>query len=290
MSAPYPPAEATRAYEVLACCSFARRFAEDARVVVVGGGDVAPGARLLEETAASVVGPVDFGERVPGGAGFDLVVAPAFTGSAEGLAHGTRKAAGSGSLLVVSAPKAGATGLLSTLGQSFGEVRSYRLAVVGGAAVTREDGKTSQEDVEGVRFFGGGPATASVLAVCGEVGAAETDGLPHLALDLDGRVFEEVGELVEEVELLRGEILRMQESEAQAFGDTLTLRVSEVNHFKSLLERSEKHLERATEREGALKARNEDLREQLREIQSSGTWRLLGFYRDLATRLGRGRG
>jgi SAM-dependent methyltransferase len=318
VSAKYPPADAGREYELLACCSFAKHFVGEKTVAVVGDG-AGRGTRLLTGDAASVIGQPDLSD-LPA-AGFDVVVAPGFAGRVEDLAREAKRVLKPDGLLVFSAPDgtnsrsgdpaARAAEPGKSLKNHFRVVRSYRLGTVAGAAIFEEEEQETRDSFEGPASDAA-LAAGSLLAVCSDAGVPEAGDLPYLALDPDRRVFEEIEELSEEVELLRGEIRRMQESEAQAFEDTLTLRLSEVNHFRTRLERTESRLERTEkrlertekrlertekrlertekrleERERALTNHNEDLKRQLREIQSSRTWRLLGLYRGLATRLGR---
>lgn len=293
MSPAYPRPDAGRDYERRACCSFARRFVVERTVAVVEDG-AGPGTRLLAGDAASMVSRPDLSD-LPA-AGFDVVVVPGFAGRVEDLARGAKRILKPDGLLVFSTPdgvdpgsgdySTRAAGLGESLKGHFGVVRSYRLGTVAGAAVFQGEEQEARSSAEGSASFSANPASAaalaagSLLAVCGDAGVPEAGGLPYLALDPERRVFEELEELSEEVDLLRGEILRMQESEAQAFGDTLTLRVSEVNHFRDRMERAENHAEAVTRQ-------NEELKRQLHEIQDSRSWRLLGVYRGLATRLKR---
>lgn len=283
MSPAYPRLDAKREYELLACCSFAKRFVGGKTVAVIEDG-AGRGTRLLAGDAVSVIGQPDL-SGLPA-AGFDIVVAPGFARRVEDLAREAKRVLKPDGLLVFSTPDGINSGSGASLEGHFRVVRSYRLGTVAGAAVFEGEDQETRASVEGLTLFRANPASAaapaagSVIAVCGAAGVPEAGDLPYLALDPDRRVFEELEELSEEVELLRGEIRRMQESEAQAFGDTLALRTSEVNHFKSRLERAERSESALTNRIGVLEG-------QLREVQDSRTWRLLGLYRGLATRLGR---
>lgn len=300
MSAPYSYASAGHDYGLLACATFARRFAGGKAVAVLGEG-ADRGARLLAGTAASVSSPAPFSGEASSEnpfsglpqAGFDVVVAVAteVSGDAAGLVLEAKRVLKPDGVLIVSASEgqasAGARGerppmLEELLAGHFREVRLYRLGVVAGAAVFGGDAQVDRTVVEDAGVFRASPSGSSVVAVCGDAGLPADEDGPFLALDPNGRVFEEIEELWEEVDLLRGEIRRMQESEAQAFRDTLTLRTSEVNHFRSRLERSEDRLKAVVDENGHLK-------KSLNEIQSSRAWRLLGLYRRLAARLRRGR-
>ena len=118
------------------------------------------------------------------------------------------------------------------LGGHFGHVQVYRQgAVAGGLVFPASEGATGVS-VESARFsladphFGvEPPVTRSVIAVCSDV---ETLGeaLPYLLLDRDRRVFDECEEQAEDVELLRDEIQRIQETEVQAFVDAIKVRQS----------------------------------------------------------------
>jgi SAM-dependent methyltransferase len=119
------------------------------------------------------------------------------------------------------------------LERHFGHVRLYRQGAVAGGFVFPASGEVSgAAPVEVARFsvadprFGvESPATRSVIAVCSD--AAEAPGheeQPYLLLDRDRRAFDESEERAEDVELLRDEIRRMQETEVQAFMDAITVR------------------------------------------------------------------
>jgi SAM-dependent methyltransferase len=137
------------------------------------------------------------------------------------------------------------------LERHFGHVRIYRQGAVAGGFVFPARGEEAiAASVEVARFtladphFGAGPPiTRSVIAVCSDVAeAVEREEQPYLLLDRDRRVFDEYEERVEDVELLRGEIRQMQETEVQAFVDALKIRVSLIQelprylpHMQSLL-------------------------------------------------------
>jgi SAM-dependent methyltransferase len=271
-------------------------------------------ARLLAETAASVAGPMSFSADAPEESrfsnlpqdGFDIVVLAVATGApgdAEGSVTEAKKALKPDGVLVVSATEGVAsdqTGARDEKAPVFGqllsglfrEVRLYRLGVVAGAAIfdgdVDGDAPASRTVVEDAGVFRAPPTDGaslsggSVVAVCGDKGLPAVGDGPFLALDPDGRVFEEAEELWEELDLLRGEIRRMQGSEAQAFQDTLALRTSEVNHFRTRLERSEERLKAVTDENG-------DLKRRLNKIESLLAWRLLRLLRRLAVRARRGR-
>jgi hypothetical protein len=116
------------------------------------------------------------------------------------------------------------------LERHFGHVRLYRQGAVAGGLVFPVSGELTAAagvPVESVRLSssgpslgGGPPTTRSVMAVCsesGEVPGQEEEEGAYLLLDRDRRVFDECEERAEDVDLMLGEIQRMQETEIQAF-------------------------------------------------------------------------
>lgn len=111
----------------------------------------------------------------------------------------------------------------------FEHVHIYRQGAVAGGFVCPDSEEITGALVESARLsltnsIPGmeSPTTGSKLAVCSDaeaVGGQEEQ--PYLLLDRDRRVFDECEELAEDVELLRDEIQRMQETEVQAFITTL---------------------------------------------------------------------
>jgi len=185
-----------------------------------------------------------------------------------------------------------ATEFRELLERSFRNARICRQGAVAGA-LTVEDGMSpATVPVEGAHFSRTNPAPGEtlpalryVIAACSDAGLPQEQGPSHLLLDHDHRVFEENEDLSEDVELLRDEVRRMQESEAQSFQDTLTLRSSETAYFKAQLRRSEARLKALDSQNESLKKENENLKRQLNEIENSRTWRILGLYRSLRTRM-----
>jgi SAM-dependent methyltransferase len=116
----------------------------------------------------------------------------------------------------------------------FGHVHIYRQGAVSGGFVFPASEAVTGAPVETARFsltnpdFGvEPPTTRSVIAVCSDAAEALGQGeQPYLLLDRDRRVFEECEERAEDVELMRGEIQRMQETEVQAFVDAIKVRQS----------------------------------------------------------------
>lgn len=313
-------------HERLTACGFARRYAVDRTVAVVGGEDVEYGVRVLAETAGSVAGfvvspdaekfvasihpdpnttyeAVDLPKLPPSDDSLDVVIAPGLVRGpedAEAFLEEARRTLKEDGVLVLSVPnragglpygRAGmyAPELEELLGRYFRDVYLYGLGAISGGAVFPAGGPESGATFEGAHFALSDPAPGpeapgvrSLLAVCGSGGGPE-DGEAYLLLDRDRRVFEEREDHREGADLLRGEVLRMRQSEAQAFQDTLRLRNSEVNHFKNRLDLADAHLEELTGRNEKLLTRNKALENHLREIQGSRTWRLLGLYRRLRT-------
>jgi SAM-dependent methyltransferase len=115
--------------------------------------------------------------------------------------------------------------LRELLERHFGQIRIYRQAAVAGGLVFPVSEEVTGAPVETARFsltdprLGVGPlVTRSVIAVCSD--AAEVLGeeeQPYLLLDRDRRVFDECEERAEDIELLRGEIRQIQETEVRAF-------------------------------------------------------------------------
>ena len=191
------------------------------------------------------------------------------------------------------------------LDQRFGRVRVFRQGAVAGGFVFPEAGRTTGASVESaaasaiVPSIGPEPpATRSVLAVCsvsevpGDEDLAEQER-PYLVLDRDRRVFDERGDLAEDVGLLREEIVRMQETEVQAFQDSHKLLYSEIAFLRAQVRRSEasaRQVERNSEArirrsEAQHKARIQALQNRIRDMENSATWRVFEPYRQLRTRL-----
>lgn len=247
--------------------------------------------------------PVDLPKLPRPDDSLDVVVAPGVVQSSddiEALLEEARRVLKEDGVLVLSVPNKAsgaphvrhgmyAPELEALLGRYFQDVRLYTLGAVSGGAVFPADGEKTGAIPEGAHFAlsdpapgAGWPGGRSLLAVCssgGGLGDEET----YFLLDRDRRVFEDREDLREDVEMLRGEVLRMRESEAQAFQDTLRLRNSEVNHFKNRLDLSDAHLRELMDRNEKLVARNKALEGHLQEIQGSRAWRLLGLYRRLRT-------
>jgi hypothetical protein len=108
----------------------------------------------------------------------------------------------------------------------FGHVRLYRQGAVAGGLVFPVSGELTGAAVpaESVRLSSGGPrlggglpTTRSVMAVCAEAAEVLGEERAYLLVDRDGGVFDECEGYAEDVELMQGEIRRMQETEVQAY-------------------------------------------------------------------------
>jgi SAM-dependent methyltransferase len=124
--------------------------------------------------------------------------------------------------------------LRELLERHFGHVHVYRQGAVAGGFVFPASGEVTGTQVESARFSltnpdlgAEPPMTRSVIAVCSDdVGVLGQEEQPYLLLDRDRRVFDECEERAEDVELMRGEIQRMQATEVQAFLDALRVQQS----------------------------------------------------------------
>ena len=180
------------------------------------------------------------------------------------------------------------------LERSFGRVELYRQGAVAGSVIYRENSSSlSDVSVESTRFtvtepsFDDEPPEAGfILAVCSDAEILNQDERPHLLLDGGRRLFDECDDHREDVQLLRNEIERMQDTEVQAFQDTFMVRNSEISYLESQLERTEAQLQRTEARMRRSESRTRQLEARLHEIETSNSWRLLGVYRSLRTRLG----
>ncbi len=129
------------------------------------------------------------------------------------------------------------------LERHFGHVRMYRQGAVAGGFVSPALEEVTSASVEIARFSSTDapfsvkpPVTRSVMAVCSDAAEAlREEERTYLLLDHDRRVFDENEERAEDVELLRDEIRQMQETEVQAFVDTLKIRVSLIQELPRYL-------------------------------------------------------
>jgi SAM-dependent methyltransferase len=128
------------------------------------------------------------------------------------------------------------------LGSYFGHVQVHRQGAVAGGFVFPASEEVTGAPLESARFsladphFGvEPPVTRSVIAVCSDAETFVQEERPYLLLDRDRRVFEECEERAEDVELLRSEIKRMQETEVQAFVDAIKVRQSLIQELPRYL-------------------------------------------------------
>jgi SAM-dependent methyltransferase len=146
----------------------------------------------------------------------------------------------------------------------FAHVHIYQQGAVAGGFVFPASSEVTGSPVESARFSLSEPAlgaeppnTRSVIAVCGDGETPGQEEQPYLLLDRDRRVFDECEERAEDVELLRGEIQQLQETEVQAFRDALRLhRIAAyqlnryVTHLRNLINATRKRVTRAIKRRG----------------------------------------
>jgi SAM-dependent methyltransferase len=167
----------------------------------------------------------------------------------------------------------------------FGRVFLYRQGAVAGGCVLPISGEVAGPAVESTTLSLSSPhvseeppATRSVMAVCAN-GVGLEQEKPYLLLDRDRRVFDECEDRAEDVELLRGEIRQMQETEAQAFLDALKLRGTEIGYLRARIRNSDAQIH-------GLKNQIHGLKNQIRNMENSTTWRIFEPYRRLRARMG----
>ena len=127
------------------------------------------------------------------------------------------------------------------LERHFGHVHIYRQGAVAGGFVFPVSEKVTSALIQSARLFSTSadlgvepPTTRSVIAVCSDAGISGQEEQPYLLLDRDRRIFDECEDRAEDIELMRGEIQRMQETEVQAFRDAHGWHVSvaaELNRY-----------------------------------------------------------
>jgi SAM-dependent methyltransferase len=164
------------------------------------------------------------------------------------------------------------------LEQYFERVHIYRQGAVAGGFVFPTSGELSGVLVESASLslanpdFGAEPPTIrSVIAVCGSTQVLNKQEEPLLVLDRDRCVLDECEDCPENVELLREEIRRMQETEVQAFQDSLKLHRTEIAYLRAQVRRA--------------RAQEQAMRIQVREMENSTTWRVFNPYRRLRARI-----
>jgi SAM-dependent methyltransferase len=167
----------------------------------------------------------------------------------------------------------------------FERVLVYRQGAVAGGFVFPDDaGKIDAASVESAslsltapRVGAEPPTTRSVLAACGNTEGLEQEE-PFLVLDRDRRVFDECEDRAEDVELLRDEIRRMQETEVQAFQDSLSMHRTEITHLRARIRRSDAEIH-------GLRNQVEKLQSHIHDMENSTTWRIFEPYRRLRARM-----
>ena len=189
------------------------------------------------------------------------------------------------------------------LGRHFERVRLYRQGTVAGGLIFESAQRLSVGSVESAPFYSADPSfsveppvTQSVVAVCGGSEAPEHENpQPYLLLDRDRRIFDEHDAHREDVELLRGEIRQMQETEVQAFHETLEARNHEIRRLRArerelsdLTQKlegrrrdQERRARKLESRTRASETRARNLTVHIQNIESSRFWRLLTLYRRL---------
>jgi SAM-dependent methyltransferase len=127
------------------------------------------------------------------------------------------------------------------LERHFGHVHIYRQGAVAGGFVFPASEKVTGTLIQSARLSSTSadlgvepPTTRFVIAVCSDIEAPGQEEQPYLLLDRDRRIFDECEDRTEDVELMRDEIQRMQETEVQAFRDAHGWHVSvavELNRY-----------------------------------------------------------
>lgn len=218
---------------------------------------------------------------------FDAVVALEATGDRERLGElvaEARRILKDGRLLVLSVPdklaisNRGEQGLYAgelreLLEQHFTRVELYRQGAVSGAVVLKEDEKLSVLPTESAPFAAGEPGFGSdrpdtdfILAVCSDA-ELPGEGSPYLLLDRDRRSLDESEDAREDVELLKAEILQMQQTEVQTFQEIPDRYIHEISNLRTQAAEATR------------------LRQRLDDIEGSRTYQLLDIYRRLRMRL-----
>jgi SAM-dependent methyltransferase len=255
------PASSEAAYERLSAYRFAQRYAKGKTVADLSHQEAAYGSLLLAQSTQPVTALTDL-PKLPESR-FDVVVAFGVIESLERpeelVEEAKRVLKEDGVLLISVADKrtdatnyrAGLDGqrgmyvpdFRGLLEHHFGHVRLYRQGAVAGGFVfpVSKELTGGGVPVESVRLslndprFGAEPPTThSVMAVCSdnvEALGREEEERAYLLLDRDRGVFAESEERAEDVELLRDEIRRMQETEVQAFVEAIKVRQSLVREL-----------------------------------------------------------
>jgi SAM-dependent methyltransferase len=176
------------------------------------------------------------------------------------------------------------------LEQHFERAQIYRHGALAGGVILPISGEFSEMLVESASLFGPcleaePPTLRSVIAVCGDAEVLGREEQPRLLLDRDRRIFDECEDRAEDVELLRSEIQRMQETEVQAFQDSYKLHNTEIAYLRAQVRRSRGSETQARRSEAQARRQIVDLQNVVREMENSTTWRLFEPYRRLRTRI-----
>jgi SAM-dependent methyltransferase len=162
------------------------------------------------------------------------------------------------------------------LGRHFGRVYLYRQGAVAGACVFRNPGDMAAASVESTVFYSSSisfesapPATNYFMAVCSNtvISHAE-DGQPYLLLDRERYVYDESDDQRQDIQALKDEIQQMQETEVQAFQDTLAIRNSENGYLRAQLAGAESRLRETEKRLREARSRQEKTEKRLIETRS----------------------
>lgn len=178
------------------------------------------------------------------------------------------------------------------LGRHFEQVRVYRQGAVAGGLIFESPEGLFSAPVESFPSYSANPsfdaeppATHFVMAVCGGPETPEQENpQPYLILDRDRRIFNECDDYREDVELLRDEIQHMQETEVQAFHETLATRNGEIRRLRARereLTNRIRRLEGQSKKLKGLETQVRSLETHIQNIEESRAWWLLTLYRRL---------
>jgi SAM-dependent methyltransferase len=317
-----PPEEA---YDRLTGYAFARRHAAGKTVADLRGGEPGLGEEVLSGVARSVtpVNALPESEENPESGrfkheddSFDVVLALQVierVQSPEHLISEAKRILKPDGVLIISTPDKQARSnernlsphtsemyvreFQELLERHFGNVSLRRQGAVAGGFVSGASEELGETPLESAQLSSSSPSAGSemppaslVLAVCSDAETPEENDGPYLLLDRDRRVFEEDEDHREDIELLRDEVRRMQETEVQSFQNTIALRTSEVAYLRSELGLPEDqrlevtggpggNVQELKEQNDALKQENEKIKARLHSIEGSNIWRLTSPYR-----------
>jgi SAM-dependent methyltransferase len=321
-----PPEEA---YDRLTGYAFARRYAAGKYVGDIREEDSESSARALSGAAGSVTalkvtpdsgeetGSLDLQQKDDS---FDVVLALQVierVQSPEHLISEAKRILKPDGVLIISTPDKQARSkernlsphpsemyvrdFRDLLERHFKNVSLRRQGVVAGGFVSGASEELGETPLESVQLSSSNPSPGSemppaslIMAVCSD-GEMPEEANPYLLLDRDRRVFEEDEDHREDIEILRDEVRRMQESEVQSFQNTIALRTSEVAYLRSELGLSDgqnssgvdiARVQELKEQNDALKRENDKIKARLHGIEGSNIWRLTSPYRRARLLLG----